>query len=255
MTGSASRTHVELSKQSAVREDLYPELEGHGLPALLQRGLERIGSALTVDRRDDLPQGFPAFAQVHAPGRLSQVYLAAGERLFLVDFLGQGCSACEGADSQRRTRRLSLDFWIAGLSNSMALAASFPFVSVAEDAEAFESGQATQRAWDTYLQRAPTDFPELVVFIRLAYETPQLRQLFPFTSLSRLCFSRCTGYPYTEDCPVVGCTPEGKHTVSIPGRSLPASGLTADEALELVLRSLPESVGPAVDGTAEDMSR
>ena len=247
--------HIELSKQSAVREDLYPDLDGHGLPALLQRGLERIGSALTVDRRNGLPQGFPAFAHVHAPGRLSQVYLAAGERLFLVDFWAKGVQLARGQTPNVELAASAIDFWIAGLSNSMALAASFPFVSVAEGAEAFESGKATQRAWDMYLQRAPTDFPELAVFVRLAYETPQLRQLFPFTSLSRLCFSRCTGYPYTEDCPVVGCTPEGKHTVSIPGRSLPASGLTADEALELVLRSLPESVGPAVDGTAEDLSR
>lgn len=48
---------------------------------------------------------------------------------------------------------------------------------------------------------------------RAAYAQPQLRALFPFHSHRSLNFSRCTGFPYTNDVPVV--TPvDGKYRVT-----------------------------------------
>jgi Family of unknown function (DUF6193) len=43
--------------------------------------------------------------------------------------------------------------------------------------------------------------------IKAAFVAPELRALFPFTSLNRLCFSRCSYYPYTDDCPCIAAWP------------------------------------------------
>ena len=36
-----------------------------------------------------------------------------------------------------------------------------------------------------------------------AAANPELRRLFPFTAMTRLCFSRCSAFPYTTDCPCI----------------------------------------------------
>src|SRR5258708_4271848 len=102
-------------------------------------------------------------------------------------------------------------------------------------------------------------------------EVPVLRRLFPFTSLVWLCFSRCTGYPFSGDCPSVCSsrwipdlaarpTPEQRaalgsekpYTVAdSKGRFLGEGN--AAEAIELIVRHLPPNCGPAVQGTADDL--
>jgi len=39
--------------------------------------------------------------------------------------------------------------------------------------------------------------------VEAAAQTESLSRLFPFTSMNRLCFSRCSDYPYTLDCPCI----------------------------------------------------
>jgi hypothetical protein len=38
--------------------------------------------------------------------------------------------------------------------------------------------------------------------VESAFAAPELRALFPFISMNRLCFSRCTQFPFTDDCPL-----------------------------------------------------
>ena len=42
----------------------------------------------------------------------------------------------------------------------------------------------------------------------------RLRRLFPFVSLNRLCFSRCSDFPYTNDCPAIGVDRNGRYGVT-----------------------------------------
>src|SRR5690348_6376815 len=44
--------------------------------------------------------------------------------------------------------------------------------------------------------------------IESAFATAELRALFPFTSHNRLCFSRCSSYPYTPDSPCIAAWPD-----------------------------------------------
>src|SRR5262249_51009959 len=43
--------------------------------------------------------------------------------------------------------------------------------------------------------------------IKVVFVTRELCALFPFTSLNRLCFSRCCYYPHTDDCPCIAAWP------------------------------------------------
>ncbi len=252
MTKKGAPTYLELSKTSEVRADLYPDLKEQSLSTLIQDALTRIGSALSVSSSDTLPQGFPAYAHVEASGRSSQIYIASGYRLFLVDFWSKGVQLATGQSPDVHDVASAIDHWISSRPSSADLAASFGFVSPADKAVDFEQGRAVERTWETYLDWVPKEFPELTAFVRRAYETPRLRQLFPFTSLSRFCFSRCTGYPYTTDCPIVWSTSAGRYTVSVPGVG-DFEGLELDEAVQSVLQHLPKNAGPAVDGTSEDL--
>lgn len=78
---------------------------------------------------------------------------------------------------------------------------------------------------------------------RAAAEVEALRRLFPFTSLNRLCFSRCSRFPFTFDCPCVAAD-RGFYTVlatwSVAGEP-PVLGETTSvaEALALVVKNLP----------------
>jgi hypothetical protein len=85
--------------------------------------------------------------------------------------------------------------------------------------------------------------------IEVAYAEPRLRQLFPYTSLATLCFSACTGYPYSDGIP---CIEPGEHGYVI--RSLVGDVLdeadTPQGAVAIALAHLPD-LGPAVDGSAD----
>ncbi len=53
----------------------------------------------------------------------------------------------------------------------------------------------------------------LLPVARLAHAEDRFRHLFPFTSVNRLCFSRCSEFPYTTDCPCIGVDRRGNYGV------------------------------------------
>lgn len=122
-------------------------------------------------------------------------------------------------------------------------------IQLVDDAHIYDNGDEVEHRWRVYLSDSDPDLRDLMPFIKLAAQQPVLRALFPYTSHSTFCFSRCTGYPFSHDCPYV--TPEGngqlvvgKHGGQTLGRG------DADRALSLVLDNLPPHCGPAIRGTA-----
>lgn len=96
--------------------------------------------------------------------------------------------------------------------------------------------------------------------IEASYAHPQLQALFPFHSHGSPNFSRCTGFPYTHDVPVV--TPvDGRYRVTwwkTRSPHGPADIGEADDprdAVALVAAHLPPGCGPAVAGTADDLDK
>ncbi|MCF3962469.1 DUF6193 family natural product biosynthesis protein [Streptomyces fuscigenes] len=93
--------------------------------------------------------------------------------------------------------------------------------------------------------------PEL---LDLAYAEPRLRQLFPWTGMSELHFSRCTEPRWTWDIPYIQPAADGGYWVSGPSRSQavgPAE--TAAQAVAMVVERLPTGCGPAFPGTPDEL--
>ncbi|MFI7316824.1 DUF6193 family natural product biosynthesis protein [Streptomyces venezuelae] len=91
--------------------------------------------------------------------------------------------------------------------------------------------------------------------LEAAYATPRLRQLFPWTGMGELHFSRCTEKRWTWDIPYIQPASEGTYWVSGPSRSESVGpAATAQEAIALVVARLPAHCGPAFAGTPEQLA-
>lgn len=94
--------------------------------------------------------------------------------------------------------------------------------------------------------------PEL---LEAAYAEPRLRQLFPWTGMGELHFSRCTGQRWTWDIPYIQPAAGGEYWVSGPLRSESVGpAATPEQAVTMVVERLPSGCGPAFVGTPEELA-
>ena len=122
---------------------------------------------------------------------------------------------------------------------------------------AFEAGPEafTRRRWQSLL-KAAVEYPQnekLRPVVQGARKTPELNRLWPFTSMRRLGFSRCTGYPFSGDCPLIAPVAGEKYQV-IGGSGEAVGHGDAREAVALAVRHLPPGCGSAIHGTASDLT-
>jgi hypothetical protein len=235
---------------------MYPELDAAGgLGNALQAQFRQLGSCLAVSADGAAAHRSPTYARVESGTKFSQIYLAAEQPLYLPDFWRDGVCLAHGQTERVADLAQALDLWLCQDVTTRALANAFPFVQPAEKASAFDEGREVAFAWGRL--QADGSHAALRAFVNLALRDDVLSQLFPFTSLSTLCFSRCTGYPYTHDTPTV--TPletrlfrGPQYEVRLPGNRRAGRG-SAPEALALTKANLPVDIKPAVKGTAETM--
>ena len=113
----------------------------------------------------------------------------------------------------------SIHEWIANECSIERLSSGFEFVKLGDAVWSYDRGTEVEDRWRLYLDHV--GFPELAAIVAEAATRPELRRLFPYTSLNRLCFSRCTGYPFTRDTPHIEPTARGVYNVrSADGRLL-----------------------------------
>ncbi|MFF8293545.1 DUF6193 family natural product biosynthesis protein [Streptomyces sp. NPDC016309] len=94
--------------------------------------------------------------------------------------------------------------------------------------------------------------PEL---LEAAYAEPRLRQLFPWTGMGELHFSRCTEQRWTWDIPYIQPAAGGSYWVSGPLRSETVGpAATPQEAVAMVIERLPLNAGPAFVGTPAELA-
>ena len=84
-----------------------------------------------------------------------------------------------------------------------------------------------------------------------AANRPELRRLYPFTSVETLHFSRTTGFPFTRDCPFAVPIEGGRFRVMAADRKLVLGEGDAVQAADMLVANLPRNCGPAIHGTAE----
>ncbi|WSW23645.1 DUF6193 family natural product biosynthesis protein [Streptomyces sp. NBC_01003] len=92
--------------------------------------------------------------------------------------------------------------------------------------------------------------------MRVAHAEPLLRQLFPWTGMWELHFSRCTEIRYPWDIPYISTLSDGRYYVEGPSRS--SQGIAETEsaraAVAMVIDRLPPHCGPAFMGSAEELA-
>ena len=245
----AERDYVVASKVGEVSQLLYPDIHSTGgLVGLVRRWFESLDpeARVTGISATEENRWCAASARVDVQDRFSQIHVADKQRLFLVDFWAHGVYLANGAFKQHEIAAQAICCWTRERVGTKELASRFPDLSIVPKAAAFEEGREVDEEWKSYLEKPRPGFDAI---IRAAAAQPELRMLFPFTSHLVLCFSRCTGYPYTDDCPMIAPAGSGRYQVMLRnGTTSPPLG--AEDAVRLVIANLPPGCGPAVRGTA-----
>lgn len=224
---------------------LYDDLEQQGgLVPALQAALRTLGSTLVVTGR--------GAARVEQTNRLSQVSSALEVRLFLLNFWDRGVVLADAKTPDLLEATRCLHAWVSGTGKISVLSIQFPMIRLRPIAEPFENDREVEWKWDHLEATTKTDMPELYPLIVAAKCRSELRILFPVTSHNVLGFSRCTGYPYTHDCPHAVPTHGQQFKVYAPGGQRLGPG-DADQAVQWLIDHLPPNAGPAVKGTAEEL--
>lgn len=281
---------VEVLKE--VDATLYPDIvEAGSINAAISKKLSDIGSQLIAN--ESPVNKFIPYVYVEEGSRFSQTQLAGGQRLFLSDFWSQGVMFGSGSSDNLEDIARAIHVWIVEKSSIEKMSTLFNFFSPTEGGKSHEAGTYIELQWKslleswknsrnpfkirsrkgllsflsmnlrqqirfvngyfTYQFNSDTKYSP-VPLIEAAMKRPELRQLFPFTSLTALCFSRTTGYPFTKDCPSVVSQGNGKYVVhASDSREVIGEG-TVDEVMEILIKNLPQNCGEAVNGTADDFA-
>lgn len=231
---------------------LYAEIEiAGGLISALNFAFDKIGSELRVFNENE-DNYFPrAYARIEKDNKFSQIYIASEKKLYLSDFWRDGVCLAHGGINDIDLLAECIDYWLSPKVTTMQLADKFSFVALEEKAKAFDEGKEVEYKWQSILHDEYKK--EIKSFVELAVKDKILSKLFPFTSLTTLCFSRCTGYPYTYDTPTVTPIFETDQYLVRNGEGDEIGSGLASEALKIVLSNLPKDIGPAIKGTSESL--
>lgn len=91
--------------------------------------------------------------------------------------------------------------------------------------------------------------------LEAAYAEPRLRQLFPWTGMGELHFSRCAEKRWIWDIPYIQPATERTYWVSGPLRNEAVGpAATAQDAIAMVLERLRAGCGLAFVGTPEELA-
>lgn len=229
---------------------LYPDIvEAGDLSALMTRILAEGGHPWVVDAK----------GRATSAGRAVHLSRALDVRAFHVQCWFQGVCYGSGWSPSPEQAAAALADFLAGECSAEDMQARHPWFEPTDGAS-HELGPAAyvERAWTRLLSQLEREDwggleEQLYPLAKAASHRPELRQLMPFTSMYFLRFSRCTGYPFSDDCPSARPLGDGRYEVSGP-RGAGERGATvddADAAADQLVRLLPPGIGPAVHGTDE----
>ncbi|MES2790541.1 MAG: DUF6193 family natural product biosynthesis protein [Planctomycetota bacterium] len=229
-----------------IYDALYPDLvSAGGLAPAFQQSLDRMGATLNVIGLGK--SEFSVYVRVDLGTRSAHLTVAIHERLFLFDLWRDGVWFGTGLTPDLGEVAFIAKRWVQE-SCSVNDIEQMPLVRLTEGAKVFDEGREVEARWNSFLTGKYRD-NEYSEFISLASQQPALRMLFPYTSHITVCFSRCTGYPYSNDCPHVTPIGQGQFEVRMSGFDGLGVG-DAAFAVNLVLKLLSPNSGPAKRGTA-----
>jgi hypothetical protein len=226
-----------------------------GLAPTLQRLLNEVTGDPNLIKCD----GGAAYAFIPDGPNHSTVSAADNERNFNIDLWYQGVLQGSGWTSDLREIARAVVAFHRDKSSISEIAVRFEWLKPSENADSHQRGAeffVTKRWEDLARGLASEQFSYLNALLPLVLEAakrPELRRLLPFTSLTNLCFSRTTGYPYTHDCPSAWPLNGGAFRITASdGETILGDG-DAVRAADLLAANLPQNCGSAVHRTAEDL--
>lgn len=237
---------------------LYPDLAlMGGLAPALQRVLNEVAGDSNLIKCERNAGG----AGITEGPHHSTVSAADDERKFHIDLWYQGALYGSGWTSDLREIARAAVAFHRDKSPISEIAARFEWLKPDQNVASYQRGAeifVTKRWEDLESHLASGQFPYLNKLLPLVLEAakrPELRRLPPFTSLTHLCFSRTTGYPYTHDCPYAWPMNDGLfRVIASDGETILGDG-DAVRAADLLAANLPQDCGPAIHGTAEDLKK
>ena len=232
-------------------KSFYADIESAGsLGQALQLEFTKLQSKLSTEKPKSLEIFPDSFTIVQNGNKLSQIYLAKEERLFLPDFWRNGVCLAHGKSDNLTRVAEAIDFWLNNDIKTSQLSHEFPFIEAENKAEAFDNGTEIEYAWNNYLEHPSLKNSGMSQFIKEAIKHEKIKNLFPFISLERFCFSRCTGYPYTRDLPVIVVLEKKDFYVLDNDGNVLQKG-TIEEAIKTLLEQIPPDIKRAKSVTAE----
>jgi Family of unknown function (DUF6193) len=122
--------------------------------------------------------------------------------------------------------------WLSG-ATPREFAAAWPFADFVAVADAFESGDRIEYAWQTYRMHPRHH----AGFIEAAMREPRLREMFPFTSMWWMSF-RPTADEFRVLGPWVRAVGDGRFTVVVDRRIEPEIDYDAAEAVQVCVAEM-----------------
>lgn len=249
-------------------DHFYPEIAAAGrLSLAVAHQLRALGSPLAA--QDDVLS--PYCATFSEKRRTANVNVARTERLFLVHFWRNGVKMCDLSTPNLDELAQSLKLWLLDRLDLRSMEARVRDLRIAEMAYEYEAGRGVEAQWNLLLSSQMADsMGPMLPLVQAAASQPLLRQLFPIYEIWALHFSRTTGEPHTADLPFAVVTGKGnlwevpknpsyrayKPDGTFIGQGTPETLLgegTPQQVIQIIVESLPPGIGPAIDGTADDL--
>ncbi|MES9541499.1 DUF6193 family natural product biosynthesis protein [Actinomadura sp. NPDC000600] len=211
----------------------------------------RLGAIRVAERVSELDE-HGLHAQVSIDGGRILVYSLISTEDHVVDVWRNGYCWLSGVVPTLDTVIDLATAWDSGISLAVARR-RWPALEYDELAAAHERGEAVEAQWGMLI--SDSSLVQMHDLLVASYARPRLRVLFPWVGHlgSRLGFSRCTGYPYTKDIPAIDLINEGFRVTDISAGIVLGQFDDFSKALDHVVQSIPDWVGPAVPGTADDI--
>jgi hypothetical protein len=221
----------------------------------VDRELAMLGSALRVAPDEDWAGREFTEAWIYDGPRSCWLTPGAGERLSLALLLHR-TQIAQVEDLEVEIAARAIASWFGPDGSVAAVQRVAPRCEPARFAAAFERGDYLAWHWGNVLEEADSSSV-------LALHRPLLdriatsdvaRRFYSFTSLNRLCFSRCSLYPFdTDGLPMVHPVRDGRDVVYVIGVGDAERGRgDAREALACIERVLAAEPQPAYFGNIDD---
>lgn len=248
---------------------LYPDIQAAGgLGPALAAEFARLGGQIGVHGFGSGSCAWAVPTQAEGKSRRSRLSLATEERLFQFDFWADDVEIGWGTGKDLTPVAETVVAWLTQGLSAADMEDRFPLFVAAGGTREFETGDLVEYAWAKLDRWAARDWSRMTPLIEAAKRRPELRQLLPFTSHESLCFSRCTGYPYTNDVAHAVPLEDGQYRALGPGYVMQEKTYRdhryreaeydvlgegdAEHVIGLIVAALPPDCGPAVTGTARN---